>query len=365
MNSRPVNFSAGPAILPLPVLEAASRDVLALEGVGLSILEISHRSPPFEAILTDTRDTIRRLLAVPDTHDILFLQGGARSQFAQVPLNFLRSGQSAAYVDTGVWSKGAIDEARRLGSVEVVASGESAGYGDLPDLTNVALPSDLAYVHTTSNNTIYGTQFNPLPSFPSAPHVCDMSSDIFSRPVDVASFGLIYAGAQKNAGPAGVTLVIVDTAWMASAREDIPAIWRYATQAAKGSTYNTPPVFPIHVVGLVAQHLERQGGVPAAARRNEAKSAVLYDAMARSSGLYTPAVSRPGDRSRMNVAWHIADPALEPVFVAEAGAAGLSGLKGHRLVGGIRASIYNAMPIEGCERLAGFMDDFASRHAAA
>lgn len=363
MSARPVNFSAGPAILPLAVLEQASRDVLALDGVGLSILEISHRSPPFEAILEEAKQTIRRLLAVPDTHDVLFLQGGARCQFAQVPLNFLRTGQSAAYVDTGVWSKGAIDEARRLGDVAVIASGEPEGYGVLPDLTNVSLPESLAYVHTTSNNTIYGTQFHPLPGFHGARHVCDMSSDIFSRPVDVSSFGLIYAGAQKNAGPAGVTLVIVDKAWMAEGREDIPAIWRYATQAAKGSTYNTPPVFPIYVVGLVAQHLERQGGVAAAAERNEKKAALIYDAITSSGGVYTPAVARPVDRSRMNVAWRISDPALEPVFVAEAAAEGLSGLKGHRLVGGIRASIYNAMPVEGCERLATFMDEFARRHA--
>lgn len=364
MHSRPVNFSAGPAILPPAVLEQASRDVLALDDVGLSILEISHRSPSFEAVLAEARERITRLLAIPDTHDVLFLQGGARAQFAQVPLNFLRHEQCAAYVDTGVWSRGAVEEAQRVGSATVLASGEASGYSALPEVLTGDLGDATAYVHTTSNNTIYGTQWQTLPQFGPHRHVCDMSSDIFSRPVDVGAFGLIYAGAQKNAGPAGVTLVIAEKEWMAQAREDIPTIWRYETQAKKGSTYNTPPVFPIYVVGLVARWLEQQGGIAAAVMRNEAKADLLYDTMARSGGTYTPTVSDPTHRSRMNVTWRISDQALEPVFVSEAAAAGLSGLKGHRLVGGIRASIYNAMPMDGCERLAAFMEDFASRHAS-
>ena len=364
MHERPVNFSAGPAILPQEVLEQASRDVLALEGVGLSILEISHRSPPFEAVLEEARERITRLLNVPESHDVLFLQGGARAQFAQVPMNFLREGQHAAYVDTGVWSAGAVAEAKRVGEASVVASGEASGYSALPEIATDGLDERTAYVHTTSNNTIYGTQWQTLPDVGAHRHVCDMSSDIFSRPIDVGAYGLIYAGAQKNAGPAGVTLVIAEKSWMAEAREDIPVIWRYETQAKKGSTYNTPPVFAIYVVGLVARWLEEQGGVAAAVSRNEAKAGLLYETMARSQGMYTPTVANPAHRSRMNVTWRIADRELEPIFVAEAAKQGLSGLKGHRLVGGIRASIYNAMTLEGCERLAAFMDDFASRHAS-
>jgi len=362
MNERPVNFSAGPAILPLEVLEEASRSVVALEGVGLSILEISHRSPPFEAIIAAAREGIRTALEVPDTHDVLFLQGGARAQFAQVPLNFLRSGTSAAYVNTGAWSAYAVEEAARLGTAADVASGESSAFSRLPDVSDLRFGADTAYVHTTSNNTIYGTQWQELPDFGETPHVCDMSSDIFSRPVDVSRFKLIYAGAQKNAGPAGVTLVIVDKAWMAQAREDIPAIWRYATHAAKDSMYNTPPTFPIYVVGLVTQWIERQGGVERIAENNERKAGLIYDAIA-ASAVWECAVEEPSHQSRMNVAWRTRDPELAPRFVAEAAQAGLSGLKGHRKVGGLRASIYNAMPLSGVEKLANFMDQFARRNS--
>jgi len=362
MQDRPVNFSAGPAILPLEVLEEASRAVYALDEVGLSILEISHRTAPFEAIIDGAREGVRRALSVPDTHDVLFLQGGARAQFAQVPLNFLRAGSRAAYVHTGAWSEYAIDEARRLGVADVVASGEESGFTALPDLDGLQLSDDVAYVHTTSNNTIYGTQWQELPDFGSVSHVCDMSSDIFSRPVDVSRLKLIYAGAQKNAGPAGVTLVIVERDWMASAREDIPSIWRYATHAAKDSMYNTPPTFPIYVVGLVTAWIERQGGVEAIAATNERKARLIYEAIAASE-FWECAVREPAHQSRMNVAWRTRDPDLAPVFVAEALAAGLSGLKGHRKVGGLRASIYNAMTLEGVERLVAFMDDFARRNA--
>ncbi len=362
MNERPVNFSAGPAILPLEVLEEASRSVYALDGVGLSILEISHRSPPFEAIIEAARDGVRRALGVPETHDVLFLQGGARAQFAQVPLNFLRPGSSAAYVNTGAWSEYSIEEANRLGTAVEVASGEASCFAALPDVSDLELGADTAYVHTTSNNTIYGTQWQRLPTFGDVPHVCDMSSDIFSRAVRVSDFQLIYAGAQKNAGPAGVTLAIVDRSWMASAREDIPAIWRYETHAKKDSMYNTPPTFPIYVVGLVTQWIERQGGVQRIAQVNEQKANLIYEAI-DASEIWECAVANPDHQSRMNVAWRTRDPELAPRFVAEAAEARLSGLKGHRKVGGLRASIYNAMPLSGVERLVSFMDDFARRHA--
>ena len=360
MGERPVNFSAGPAILPPSVLHEASRGVMALPEGGLSILEISHRSPTFARIIDGARDGLRRLLRVPDTHDILFLQGGARAQFAQVPLNFLGDA-TAAYVDTGAWSTYALDEARRMGRAEEVASGRELGYTALPDLSSVQLAAHTAYVHTTSNNTIYGTQWQELPDFGGVRHVCDMSSDILSRPIDVARFGLVYSGAQKNAGPAGVTIVLIDKDWMASAPGDIPAIWRYATQAAKGSMYNTPPTFAIYVVGLVVKWIEELGGVEAVAAQNQRKAALLYEVIDGSDGFWQASVAEPGHRSRMNVTWRPADPELAPRFVSEALAQGLSGLKGHRAIGGLRASIYNAMPISGVERLVDFMDGFARR----
>ncbi len=359
---RPVNFSAGPAILPRSVLDEAARGVVALDGVGLSILEISHRSAPFDAIIDETQACLRRLLQVPDTHEVLFLQGGARAQFAQVPLNFLRPDDEAAYVVTGVWAQGAYEEASLVGRARVLASSEEAGFRALPELDSVEPGPSTAYVHTTSNNTIYGTQFRTLPDFGAVRHVCDMSSDILSRPVDVSRFSLIYAGAQKNLGPAGVTLVIVDKQWMASGRSDIPKIWRYGVHAAKSSRYNTPPTFAIWVVGLVARWLEQQGGAAAIARRNEAKAGALYDAIDGSGGFYEAVVSRPEHRSLMNVTWTIPRGGLEKTFVAEADAAGLVGLKGHRHLGGLRASLYNAMPLAGVERLVAFMEDFSRRH---
>lgn len=361
MSERPINFSAGPAILDPSVLLQASKDVVALEGLGLSILEISHRSPSFDAIMVATKSRIRRLLAIPETHELLFLQGGARCQFAQIPLNFLNPGQQAAYVTSGRWAKGAIDEANTLGEAFELATSADAQFTELPTLPTEELPASCAYAHTTSNNTIYGTQWQDLPDFGSTRHVCDMSSDIFSRPIDVSRFGLIYAGAQKNAGPAGVTLVIVEKAWIDEGRRDIPVIWQYRTQAAKGSMYNTPPVFAIYCVGLVAKWLEDLGGLNVIANRNERKASLIYDTIASSDGFYQANVADPSHRSRMNVAWRLADASLEPLFVAQAAEAGLSGLKGHSSVGGVRASIYNAMPEEGVAKLVAFMDDFQRR----
>lgn len=359
---RPVNFSPGPAILPLEVLEEAARGVVALPELGLSILEISHRSPTFEAILAAARDGLRRLLAVPDTHDILFLQGGARGQFAQIPLNFLTPGRRVGVVVTGVWGEDALKEAQRIGDAYVLASGVDCRYAELPDLRGVTVAPDTAYVHTTSNNTVVGSQWAELPDFGATPHISDMSSDILSRPIDVSRFALIYAGAQKNMGPAGLTVVIADREWLAQGRSDIPEIWQYRAQAAKDSMLNTPPTFAIYVLGLVTRWLEARGGVEAMAAENRAKAATIYDAIQRSGGFYRPAVTRAEHRSLMNVTFRMADEALEKRFVAEASAAGLSGLKGHRIVGGLRASLYNAMPLAGAQRLASFMDEFARKN---
>lgn len=360
---RPVNFSPGPAILPLEVLEEAARGVVALPGLGLSILEISHRSPTFEAILAEARDGLRRLLGVPDSHEILFLQGGARGQFAQIPLNFLKPGQRAGVVVTGVWGEGAFEEAERVGGAYILANGVDSRYAVLPDLAGVSIPADTAYVHTTSNNTVVGSQWPQMPDFGAVPHISDMSSDILSCPIDVSRFALIYAGAQKNMGCAGLTVVVVDRAWMAQGRNDIPEIWQYRAQAAKDSMLNTPPTFSIYVMGLVLRWLEARGGVPAMERENLAKSGAIYDAIERSGGFYRPAVTKAEERSKMNVTFRMGDEALEKRFVSEAKAAGLDGLKGHRIVGGLRASLYNALPLAGAQRLADFMDEFARKNA--
>jgi len=362
MATRPVNFSPGPAILAPSVLEQAAKAVLALDDVGRSILEISHRSATFEKIIADARAGIRRLMGVPDTHEILFLQGGARGQFAQLALNFLTPGAPGAYVDTGAWSRYAIEEAATLGEAYALASSKEQGYGVLPPLAGLTPRAGTRYVHTTSNNTIYGTQFQELPDFGDVPHISDMSSDIMSRPVDVSRFKMIYAGAQKNAGPSGVTLVVIDREFMESARADIPKIWQYRIQAKKGSMFNTPPTFAIFAVGLVTQWLEAQGGVAGIAAINEKKARLLYDAIDGSDGFYTANVAAWEHRSRMNVTWRLPDADLDKAFVAAATDKGLNNLKGHRSAGGIRASIYNQLPLAGVERLVEFMAAFKKAH---
>jgi phosphoserine aminotransferase len=361
--TRPHNFSPGPSILPLPVLEQAAAALVSLpEARGLSIAEISHRGPVFEALLAETRERLRRLLAIPETHEVLFLQGGARGQFAQLALNWLTPGRCGVYVDTGVWAKAAFDEGQTLGDARLLASGKDADYRVLPDVSAREVPENAAYAHTTSNNTIYGTQWPLLPDVGATPHLCDMSSDILSRPVDVARFAMIYAGAQKNAGLAGLTLVILDRAFMEVARRDIPSIWQYRVQAANDSMYNTPPTFAIYVTLLVCRWLEELGGLNAMAATNAEKARRLYAAIDDSAGFYRASVVEVAHRSRMNVCWRLPTEALEKTFVAEAEAAGLSQLKGHRLAGGLRASLYNALPLGSVDALVSFMGDFQARH---
>jgi phosphoserine aminotransferase len=360
--TKTINFSPGPSIVHPTVLAEAASALAGLPEVhGLSIVEISHRLPFFEKVVADTESALRRLLAIPDTHAVLFLQGGARGQFAQVPLNWLVPGTHAAYIDTGVWARAAYDDAVTLGDARIVASGKDAGYTALPDLSGLNLGSECAYIHTTSNNTIYGTQFPGSsarwPDFGAVPHVCDMSSDILSRPLDISKFKMIYAGAQKNAGISGVTLCILDRAWMEAARKDIPSIWQYRVQHANDSMYNTPPTFAIYVTLLTCRWLESLGGLPAIAALNARKADLLYAAIDGSDGFYRGMVA-PADRSQMNVTFRLPSEDLEKRFVAACEAAGLHHLKGHRKAGGIRASIYNAMPVEGVERLVTFMQDF-------
>ncbi len=353
------NFSPGPAVMPLGVLEEIQRDLLALPGVGMSVLEISHRSQTFEALLAQAEADIRALAGIPTHYKVLFLQGGASTQFSMVPMNLLGAGMTADYVDTGSWALKAITEARKVGMVNVAATTKADHYSRIPDARELALTPDAAYVHITSNNTIEGTQFHALPELGDRPLVNDSSSDMFSRPIDVARHGLIYAGAQKNMGPAGVTLVIIRDDLVersAKVRATLPTMLGYAVHAENGSLYNTPPAFSIYALGLVIRWLLDQGGLPAIAARNEQKAARLYAEIDR-TGFYR-GTAKKVDRSRMNVTFRLATEELEKLFVKESTAAGLEGLKGHRAVGGMRASIYNAFPEEGVDALVSFMRTF-------
>jgi phosphoserine aminotransferase len=360
---RVYNFSSGPAVLPLPVLEEIQQDLVALPGVGMSVLEISHRSAVFEGILADAEARLRGLAGVPSNYRVLFLQGGASLQFSMVPMNLLGSDATADYLDTGSWAEKAIKESRKVGSVHVAASTKDDGYTRLPAPGEIALTPGAAYVHMTSNNTIEGTQFAHLPEVGDAPLVSDASSDIFSRPIEIARHGLIYAGAQKNLGPSGVTLVIIrdDLVERASARKKtLPTMLSYAVHAENGSLYNTPPTFGVYVIGLVAKWLVAHGGLAGIAAVNERKAAKLYAEIDR-TGFYR-GTARKDSRSLMNITFRLPSEDLEKRFVKEAEAAGFDGLKGHRSVGGMRASIYNAFPEEGVDALVSFMQHFAERN---
>jgi len=365
VSERVWNFAAGPAALPLPVLERARDELVSLPGAGASILEISHRSKAFEDIAQETEANLRELLEIPDSHRVLFLQGGASMQFAMVPMNLL-AGRSAEYVLTGSWGRRAAAEAARVGDVRIAWDGAGQGYSTVPDLADVPLDRGGAYVHVTSNETIEGVEFargfdERAPAAP--PLVCDASSDFLSRPIDVSRFGAVYAGAQKNAGPAGLTIVVLREDLLAPIPEGIAAILDYRTHVEHRSLYNTPPTFAIYVLLLVTRWLRDEiGGLDKMAERNEEEARLLYDAIDASDGFYRGHAAGPA-RSRMNVTWRLFDEALEAMFVREATANGLVELKGHRSVGGIRASIYNAMPIEGVRALRSFMEDFAARHS--
>jgi len=363
--NRIFNFSAGPAVLPLPVLEQMQRELIALPGVGMSVLEISHRSGTFESILAEAEADIRALAEVPSNYHIVFLQGGASTQFSMVPMNLLDPGTTADYVDTGSWSDKAIKEAKKIGSVRVAASTKQAGtvgYVRVPAASELSLTPGAAYVHVTSNNTIEGTQFQSTPDVGDAPLISDSSSDILSRPIDVSRHALIYAGAQKNLGPAGVTLVIVRDDVLERSRAKkatLPSMLNYAIHADNRSLYNTPPTFAVYGVGLVAKWLRAQGGLAAVGKANEQKATRLYGEVDR-SGFYRGTADKDS-RSLMNITFRLATEELEKLFVKEATAAGLDGLKGHRSVGGIRASLYNAFPAAGVDALVTFMRDFERR----
>ncbi len=352
------NFFAGPAILPQPVLMKAAEAVNDFAGMGLSILEISHRSAQFTDVMERAFTAAKKLLNIPDTHEVLFLTGGASSQFFMAPLNLLGSTQKAGYINTGTWSTKAIKEAKHYGELIELASSKDRNFNYIPK--GYDIPSDLRYLHYTSNNTIFGTQFAEAPKT-SIPYVCDMSSDIFSRPINVSDYMMIYAGAQKNMGPAGTTLVIVNKDELGKVDRHIPTMLDYKTHITKQSSFNTPPAFPIFVSMLTMEWVLEQGGVEAMASRNEEKAALLYNEIDRNSLFTSPIATE--DRSLMNICFLLKDSSLEDKFMAEATEAGCMGIKGHRSVGGFRASTYNAMSKEGVEVLVQVMKHFEEKNA--
>jgi len=354
--TRPYNFSAGPAMLPEPVLRRAQEEMLDWQGSGMCVAEMSHRGKEFLSIAQQSEADLRELLAIPDGYKVLFLQGGASSQFAMVPMNLLRGGEHADYLNTGSWSKKAIAEARRYANVNIAASTEDGNFTRAPAQDELHLSGDAAYVHYTPNETIQGVEFPYVPDTGAAPLVADMSSTLLSRPIDVARYGLIYAGAQKNIGPAGLTIVIVRDDLIGQTLKGTPAMFDYKTHADNDSMYNTPPTYAWYLAGLVFQWLKDLGGLEGMAAINERKAGKLYAAI-DASDFYTNPVE-PAARSWMNVPFVLADANLDADFLAGARDAGLLTLKGHRSVGGMRASIYNAMPEEGVDALIAYMAEF-------
>lgn len=354
------NFSAGPAALPLEVLERARAELTDYQGRGMSIMEMSHRSQEFAAINAEAEARAKALLGLGDAYRVLFIQGGASLQFTMLPMNFLSANATADYILTGSWSEKALAEAQRFGRTHVAASTKDEKHCRIPGTAEIRLSEQPAYVHITSNNTIYGTQWAELPAFNGLPLVADMSSDIFSRPFDASRFALFYAGAQKNVGPAGITLVIVRQSWLDVAN-DTPPMLSYASYAKNDSLYNTPPTFTVYMVNLVLGWIERLGGLTAMAERNRRKAATVYAAIDASGGFYRGHADQAA-RSEMNVTFRLPSEQLEKQFVAEAKVAGMVGLNGHRSVGGIRASLYNALEQDSCDALASFMAEFARKN---
>ena len=358
--TRVFNFSAGPAALPEPVLRQAANEMLDWHGSGMSVMEMSHRGKEFMGIHAEAQALLRELLAVPSHYKLLFMQGGAIAENAIVPMNMLRGHASADYIHTGAWSKRSIDEARKYGRVNVAASSEDSGFMHIPKRETWKLDPHAAYVHICANETIGGVEYHYTPDVGEVPLVADASSNILSRPLDVSKFGLIYGGAQKNIGPAGLTIVLVREDLIGQALPITPSAFDYGIQAAHDSMLNTPPTYAIYIAGLVFKWLEAQGGLAAMEQRNRAKAALLYDYL-DATEFYSNPVAR-ADRSLMNVPFKLHDAALDQAFLDGAKARSLLQLKGHRLIGGMRASIYNAMPIEGVQALVAYMKEFEARH---
>ncbi|MCL5041114.1 MAG: 3-phosphoserine/phosphohydroxythreonine transaminase [Gammaproteobacteria bacterium] len=360
MSKRLFNFCAGPAALPEAVLQQAQQELLDWQGKGLSVMEMSHRSDEFVSVAETAEQDLRDLLAIPDNYKVLFLQGGASQQFAQIPLNFLSEGGKADYIDTGIWSAKAIEEASRFGNVHVAASAKGHDYFAIPGQNDWQRSADAAYLHYTPNETIGGLEFNWIPDVGDTPLIADMSSTILSRPLDVSRFGMLYAGAQKNIGPSGLVVVIVREDLLGQARASCPTMLDYSVAAKNASMYNTPPTFAWYLSGLIFQWLKQQGGLEAMQRINERKQQTLYSAI-DASELYSNPIN-PSDRSWMNIPFRLADDRLDKPFLAGAEERGLLNLKGHRSVGGMRASIYNAVPQAAVDALVAYMAEFEQQH---
>lgn len=351
------NFSAGPGVLPVPVLEQAQAEMLSYREAGMSVMEMSHRSAAFEGIIHSAEADLREVLNVPANYKLLFLQGGASLQFTAVPMNFLPANQEADFILTGSWSQAALKEAKKLGKTRIVASTEAEKFKRIPSQSELQLNPQAAYAHFTSNNTIYGTEWFSEPEVGTIPLICDASSDIMSRPLDVSKYAMIYAGAQKNMGPAGVTIAIIREDMLERVPANLPAMLDYKLLAEKESMYNTPPTYSVYILGLVMKWLLSIGGLSEMERRNIQKSETLYKAIDNSQGFYR-GHAEPNSRSRMNVTFRLPSEELEKKFDKEATKAGLDNLKGHRSVGGLRASLYNALPLEAVAALVSFMTDF-------
>lgn len=361
MANRAYNFNAGPAALPLEVLQQAQAEFVDFQGIGMSIMEISHRSKEYEQINDETQVLLKELLGVPDGYKTLFLQGGASTQFSMIPLNLLRAGRTAGYVATGSWATKAIKEAKLIGEVAIAATTETDGYRRMPKNSEIHVDENWAYLHLTSNETIGGVQFQEFPDTGNVPLIVDMSSDMLCRPVDVSKFGMVYAGAQKNLGPSGVTVVLAREELLADSPKHVPTMLRYDTHAKANSLYNTPPAYSVYIVNLVLKWIKAKGGVTAIEEYNREKTDLIYNAIDTSGGFYQGLVEKDS-RSTMNITFAINNEALEAAFLKEASAAGFVGLKGHREVGHMRASTYNAVPRESCAALAEFMADFQRRN---
>lgn len=361
MPERVYNFSPGPATLPYEVLQQAAKDIVNFQDCGIGLIEISHRSKEFMAVIDEAEALLRELMEIPDNYKVLFLQGGASSQFFMIPMNLLGKGKKATYLNTGTWSKKAIKEAKLFGEIDVAYSSEETNFNRVPGLDEYNVAADSEYLYFVTNNTIYGTQFPEMPQSEKM-LISDMSSDILSRRIDVSKFGLIFAGAQKNLGPAGVTLVIIREDLLDKTPENTPTMLSYKTHADKGSMFNTPPTFPIYIVNQVLQWLKAQGGVGAMEKINREKADLLYKAIDATE--YYRGHAETGSRSMMNISFNLPTPELEQKFIGEATAIGLNGLKGHRSIGGCRASIYNAFPREGIVKLVEFMKEFEANNPA-
>jgi len=357
LSKRAFNFNAGPAALPLEVLERAQAEFVDYRNTGMSIMEMSHRGAVYEAVHNEAQERLLSLLGNPAGYKVLFIQGGASTQFAMIPMNFLGQGQTANYVMTGSWSDKALKEAKLIGETHVAASSEESKYMSLPKLADIQLSDNAAYLHLTSNETIEGTQFKDFPDTGAVPLICDMSSDILSRPFDLSRFGMVYAGAQKNLGPSGVAVVIVREDLVTDSPKHLPTMLRYNTYLKNNSLYNTPPSFGIYMINEVLKWIEEKGGLAGVQDMNRKKAALIYDAIDNSGGFYRGCVN-PDSRSDMNITFRLETEEIEKEFVKASEKEGFVGLKGHRSVGGLRASVYNAVPYESCKALVDFMEHF-------